>query len=261
MQRELFEQRLNELLDLRASPEDDAQLGDDTLLDDEQREVMRAQRLMVDGLVAGEIPSLSDDFAERVVAQVRSERAVETKRSAGSLRISLVVLTAACAALLLVAAIPLWSWLSSPSDVIDVAGPNPPTASPDVNVPSDAAQRPDSNIADNSNDNVTPPDNEDSPILVVPYRPATDEQIARRYREMYRIISELSGQPEGAAEPDLLAMRPQWVDEMASGLKPVATSVGGAINVLRRNLPPSEKSDPAEKPQAHNYADADSQLA
>ncbi len=261
MQRELFEQRLNELLDLRESPEDDGQLGDEALLNEEQHEVLRGQRLMLDGLAACEIPSLSDDFAERVVAQVRSERAVETKRSAGSPRILPFVLTAACAVLLLVAAIPLWSWLNSPNDTIDVAGSNPPTAAPEVNGLGDAPQPPDSVVADNKNDNVTPADNEDAPILVAPRKPTSDEQIARRYSEMYRIISELSGQPEGAAEPDLLAMRPQWVDEMALGLKPVAASVGGAINVLRRNLPPSEKSDPAEKPQARNYADADSQLA
>jgi hypothetical protein len=49
----------------------------------------------------------------------------------------------------------------------------------------------------------------------------------------------------------LLALRPEWVDEVALGLRPVATSIGGAINTLRSTLPPSSKSDDrSEKPQA-----------
>jgi hypothetical protein len=61
------------------------------------------------------------------------------------------------------------------------------------------------------------------------------------YDEFYRELLERVS--------DSTKARPQWVDEVALGLRPVATSLGGALNTLRSTLPPSTKAD-ADEPQA-----------
>ena len=63
--------------------------------------------------------------------------------------------------------------------------------------------------------------------------------------------------PPTDGEENLLALRPQWVDDMATGLRPVADSVGVALNALRRNIPPAPKAEGGEKPQAWlNHSDS-----
>jgi hypothetical protein len=75
-----------------------------------------------------------------------------------------------------------------------------------------------------------------------------DSPTNKRYDELYKAF--LQRFPNAGSQEEILALRPEWVDEVALGFRPVATSLEGAINTLRSTLPPSNKSAREGKPQA-----------
>lgn len=240
MRPEAFNARVNELLDRRERPEDDEQLRAFAAESSLYRDALAAQQRLFEGIEADEIPELPADFAQRVVAQaMQSEAALNESQLAEIVasrvaRRSWIFELAAVAALALVA-IAGWSALDQPAgtSVSIVSKPNQTDTSPDSHVVAERETAP-VNAA------------EESPTA--PQIAVTQESNNARYDELYRAI--LNRLPDRTAQDELLARRPEWVDEVATGLRPVATSLGGAINTLRSTLPPSSKSDREDKPQA-----------
>jgi hypothetical protein len=240
MRPEAFNARINELLDRRARPEDDEQLRAFAAESSLYRDALAAQQRLFEGIEADEIPELPADFAQRVVAQAMQgesapgESQVAEVAAPRAARRSWMFELAAVAALALVT-IAGWSALdqSTGGGVSTAAKPNQPAISPDVPV-----------VAEHE----TAPVNLNDESLSAPQIAVTPLPSGARYDELYRAI--LNRLPDRTAQDELLARRPEWVDEVAIGLRPVATSLGGAINTLRSTLPPSSKSDREEKPQA-----------
>jgi hypothetical protein len=235
MPREAFEQRMHDLLDRRMRPEEDDELRAQAEASDQCRELLIGQQRLFEGLAVADVPELPANFAQRSVAVAwdshpgrapRQGVAAQGRRFAGWI-------AAACAVALIVAAYPVWSWLNQPQGGVVNApvGQNRQTPHDENSPPARGLEvanhlspqsnpSPTNNAADNSSD---------------------------RYQDIYQALMELR-QQEG-----LLTTRPQWVDEVALGFKPVATSMGEALNMLRRNLPPSgenSKPETPEKPQA-----------
>ena len=240
--RESFEQRIHALLDDRRAPEGDAWVQSQSELSQENRQLLVGQQLMLDGLELSEVPELPDDFAERCVAIATDSVATGSAKlqppsgEANQHRFSTWRVTAyaatICLVFALIAAEPLWTWIQG---------------KPLANAPAfqdDVAAQPDiSQIVDGRDADLLPE------TLVLDEGPAlesgpTPEDLYEMFRDLRERIPSTDG------EENLLALRPQWVDDMATGLRPVADSVGGALNALRRNLPPTPKADGNEKPQA-----------
>lgn len=253
-----FEARLHEVLDARESPEDDAQLQ--RLLHAEGASSGENQRLLAGGQLLAETadlldtPDLSAGFAERCVAAAMTPATPASVEKGGSGRRfswGYVAISAVCVALLVIATAPWWSTFTNNETIpVVVEDDSPSEVAEDEIAPPEQDVTPALPETDIASD--------DTPSDVSDQRPnvsdvAGDDSTDRQYEDIYAAIRDLSQRiPNAAGEEDLLAMRPQWVDEFATGLRPVADSVGGAINVLRRNIPPVDRSESGEKPQARS---------
>ena len=237
MRHEAFNARLNELLDKREWLEDDDTLRNLAASSSACRDVLAAQQLMFEGLEADEIPELPADFAQHVVAQAMlsestlNESPLAQAAAPRAVRRSWIFELAAVAALALVV-IAGWSSFDKPAGlaVSTVTKPQPTAGVPVTR------------------ENETVPANVEEPSPTTPQVAVSSELNNARYDELYRAF--LNRLPDRTAQDELLARRPEWVDEVATGLRPVATSLGGAINTLRSTLPASSKSDREDKPQA-----------
>lgn len=228
MRHEAFNERMHELLDRRQRPEADDELRALAEISPEFHAAFVAQQRMLEGLEADDLPELPPHFAEQVVARVLTSPA-SPQVSVRRWRKSWIFELGAVAALVLVALVAGSRFApAAREDAPHVARSLPQPTSPATDVGASV-----------------PSPTPSSPSGVDAAAPAaTAAANRRRYDEIYQAILDRS-QPE-----ELLAHRPQWVDEVALGLRPVATSLGGAINTLRSTLPPSSKSDRPEKPQA-----------
>ena len=253
-----FETRLHELLDNRQSPEDDAWVNAQTDLSQEQREFLAGQQLMLDGLEMCDVPALPDDFAEQCVAVAMADKDARPSVKAPESSPRLITSTwqfsvaLACVALVIVAAVPLWSWLTEDTQPAPIAT-NPPTenepvveVTPMPEAPVVAVDEIDRPEVEDESDDTPPVEN-----VAQGEDPIDDPLSDPQYEDLYEMFRELRNRiPPAEGEENLLALRPQWVDDMATGLRPVADSVGGALNAIRRNIPPTPKVDGDEKPQA-----------
>ena len=134
MKCEVFEQRLNQLLDNRKEPETDRTLRVHADNCEDCRQTLVAQELLWEGLDLFEPPELRNEFSKQVVESVFPQQR----------RRSLVIVTwvAAIAAALLIAIIPVIRGLTTPRDPkpgAPVAGKEP--LAPDTNL--DDKQPPD----------------------------------------------------------------------------------------------------------------------
>ena len=233
-----FEQRLHELLDSRVAPEDDAWMQSQAALADENQQLLSGQQLMLDGLELSEIPELPHNFAERCVAlavgEADSRPAPKHKiPSNGRFNWRFTALAASiCVVLALIAAEPLRTWMQPL-----------PGSSADSELPTDEPE--DSALPDLGVAKLEDP--------VAPNEPGANEigvEEPPSYDDLYELFRELRGR--------LPEQEPEWVGDIAMGLRPMADSMGGALNALRRNLPPTPKTESGDKPQAWlNHRDSD----
>lgn len=229
-----FDTLMHEVLDRRVRPEESAELR--ALAEDSPacRELLAAQQRLFEGLEADEIPELSAGFAERVVAQVVAAQPVAERVVAKKWRSAWVLELAAVAAvaLVVIAGSSYFSPAANDSPIVAEL-PQESIEQPRPDVP---APQPDAVVYDD----IAPP--------------TPNAEANQRYDEIYHAI--LERLPNRSEQDELLARRPQWVDEVALGLRPVAASFGGAINTLRSTLPASGKSEQPEKPQAGLFHEA-----
>jgi hypothetical protein len=263
-----FEQQMHDLLDDRRVPEDHDGLRSQATLSTEHQQLLSGQQLMLEGLELAELPELPDDFAERCVAAAVAEGAVADSPvgratvPSNSRRANwrFVVFTAVCAAAVLIAAVPFWNWLSpTPGQPSIAEGPAEVLPPVEELVDADGNSVPGTPIEDELQDSATPdpqsPTSPEEPELYandsLPDGPRPPEDTEKPYQDLVEVFRDLRQRlPASNGEENLLALRPQWVDDMAGGFRPVADSVGGAFNALRRNIPPSTKGEPSDKPQA-----------
>jgi len=120
MQCDQFDRRVQKLLDLRRAPQHDASLRQHALVCNRCATQLAATQRLLEGLTLLEIPRLDDDFAQRVVRQVRLARPVPTIRwQAWSV---------AVAATLLVCLAPAWWLLRDRTGTSSHGGPHRSTA-------------------------------------------------------------------------------------------------------------------------------------
>lgn len=265
---EKFDTRLHEVLDQRERPELDARLRDHALTCDDCAEKLAAQASLFDGLRAAPAPVPRQDFTDRVLASVQTRQ----KNAAwGKIVWSLVAL----AAVLLVAVLPVW-WLldtgnnggsggsSSGGEAASVAQDRP--VSPPETRP---APNPTTAVGSGTNDAIRPLDHQTRPntspngdpspgssgesALAVNSSPSPEhdsrEGLFREGIMPWEIAANFPGVDKQRAQ----MIQSVWTDRVATPLKPVTSSVTGAVNVLRRTLvvDPSLPSDTDDqKPQA-----------
>lgn len=253
MRNELFNQRLQALLDARQAPELDAELRAQAALDDDCRQDLAAQELLFDGLSLQEMPELSPDFARRVVQLAKASPAPSPPRGISYRFIALG--TCAAALLVLITAAVAWRPASTPPAAevagISAAPQKEATAEANANRSPAVQVAPDMIAAE-----IEPVDTANIAVETdLPERPLVaigSQSPHDRYNGIYGALAALGQRfPTGVdAAEGFPVSTPEWFDEVAVGLKPVANSVGGAINVLRRNIPPVSRGGRQEKPQA-----------
>jgi hypothetical protein len=265
MQCARFEDRLNQLLDERLSPECDAELLAHAQRCDSCRELLAISEQLFLGLELRDYPEVSPDFAQRVVAvAARSEPTPgqdlltrsttrEPKRWNFAPWASLAV-----AASLLLAAVPLIRWLnpSDPSSVANREGeavtPSVPQTNPDPkpNSASLVAQE-----SGHSGERALP--RESLP-------PSIDERFDVYFPEAFasNIVLNpddlLDGRQTGQMIRSLTSRLPDMPVDETPGLRPFATSVSLTLGMVRKTLPggrdsnsePRKTPAPATKPQA-----------
>jgi hypothetical protein len=249
MRHESFEAQMHDLLDRRERPEECNELRELAELSPACRDMLAAQQRLFEGLEADEIPELPASFAQRVVTAhlvTARETAPIVRAKQHSTWIWELCVVAALA-LVAVGGVSQFAPSTEPSPEVAVPPSEPASVAP-VAV---AQQEPEDLVTapEDGSDNLAPtlaeaPANNNEAVAAAQPRDAANQ----RYDEIYQAL--LKQLPRGEGDEDLLALRPQWVDEMALGFRPVATSFGGAINTLRSTLPPSSKTDRSEKPQA-----------
>ncbi|MCA9219435.1 MAG: zf-HC2 domain-containing protein [Planctomycetales bacterium] len=239
-----FQARLHDLLDQRLAPEDDDALRSHANNCDHCDHVLQAQERLFYGLAQFPAPTPSGEFAERLAASV-----VTTPRSRRSLARPLMILALGLAAAVAIAFLPRFS--NTPTNVAKL----PPTASPDA--PVNAANE----LASSTNHSAANDASMESETARVfgngqneASQPPSDTALAASAsNEVYRLwISEMATRMQ-----TLSVDSTSPVEELASGFRPVANSISGAIGALRRTLPgirPHE-SDAAEPPQAGLWRD------
>ena len=269
-----FEARIHELLDDRRAPEEDAWCQSQAALSVDAKQLLVAQQLMLDGLELSEVPDLPADFAQTCVASALSE--ADTRPAAATATGDprrqgwQIPALAVGVAIALALAIPLYGWLAGNDPTNSVAENasevesdenDPDSEIPPVEVPNHENSVDESDRIENESievvDGVDNPAASDVAQDDAGHRDANTiepEAIEGDYRELtyedldlYAAFRGLRDRiPQTERDEHLIAA----LDDMATGLRPVADSVGGAINALRRNLPPSPKADEADKPQA-----------
>ena len=254
-----FESRVHELLDSRQAPEDDAWVQSQIALSSENKQLLAGQQLMLDGLEMSEVPELPANFAEQCVAGAMELEDTRPTASKDLSRESYWRIPAAIAgvALLLAVAVPFWGWMTSDSDPAPIATNPPAEIQPEAE---EVPPTPENPIV--AVDEIDRPTIDDEPSDSSPPIDSVAESEDQQYEDLYEMFRDLRERiPPTDGDENLLALRPQWVDDMATGLRPVADSVGGALNAIRRNLPPSPKVDGDGKPQAWMHQSRSSQVS
>ena len=244
-----FERRLNDLLDDRQRSEDDAWPQSQAALSEDHRKLLTGQQLMLDGVELLDTPELPADFAQRCVALAMGDDVHPTPSQDDRTRNgrwSVVTWVSVCAVLLaFVAAVPLWNLMQG-SPEVSSNGSTPSEFGSSIELP----------------EGESPPDEvPDSDLVDVPSETSpSDSETNSQYEELnesnllaqrdYNDLIRQAFEEWRERDEELFSPRPQWMDDVALGFRPVADSVGGAINVLRRNLPPSPRIEGEEKPQA-----------
>lgn len=233
MQCEEFEARLHELLDLGLRPEADGALERHAASCPGCYRLLAGQELLIEGLELGLVPPLSEDFASRVIAELPTVR-----RSWPAQRATLAFVAALTAAVL----IGVFPWIrdfwteATPANVVEAVPEGAPTNTSIS--PNELVQSPESVRADER-----PTD-----VAVVDEQPFAWEleQWATRIptmEDLPAVNSFLGGAEASQAET------PRWMTPVAGGLRPVANSMVGALNVIRGTLPGLRSERPRD-PQA-----------
>lgn len=267
MQCARFEDRLNELLDERLSPQCDAELLAHAQDCDACRELLAISEQLFLGLELCAYPEPSPDFAQRVVAAAaRCEPASgqdlltrSTSRDQKRWRVPVWV-SVAVAASLLVATIPLLGWLN-PSEPSSVANREGEAVAPQPHVPQTRPEPKPNTVPLVAQQTEVPGEGalpqESLPRMI-------DEQLDVYFPEAFasHIVLNpddlLDGRQTGQMIRSLTSRLPDVPVDDTPGLRPFATSFSLTLGMVRKTLPGGRDSNnesrkapvPATKPQA-----------
>ena len=238
MQCEQFEERLNQLLDRRLPPEADDALLAHAHLCGSCRGMLDAQLALLQSLDTLETPATSPDFSQRVVRQVVARRRVRTWRRAAYFAIGL-----AAGIVLAIFVVPRENRRDG-GIAMDPVAPRPPATAPsdtpsgqfDPRVPDTAAME---QVAETPRQLPADPYAELMQALKAQQEQFVD---AQKNGDRYLLALEdwsnkLVRLPSGSIEPDALP----------GGIKPLAESIGAAIELFQT---PSADEPSTERPQA-----------
>jgi hypothetical protein len=257
---EKFDTRLHEVLDQRERAELDTQLREHALTCDDCAERLAAQASLFEGLRAAAPPALGPDFTNRVLTTVKTRQITVAWRK-------VVWSLLAVAAVLLVAALPAWWWLAAgqsggsgpiraghdgPSLAQD--GPAPANERGSAATPNNPIETRDQDTSPQQLLDTAPaPDAPNESAVAIDSSPSADdiapEGLFREGILPWEIAANFPGVDKQRAE----MLQSVWTERVATPLKPVTSSVTGAVNVLRRTLAvdPAIQSDADEQePQA-----------
>lgn len=240
-----FQARLHDLLDQRLAPEDDASLQAHANVCDHCDRVLQTQERLFYGLAQFSAPTPSGEFAERLAASV-----VAAPRSRRSLARPLMILALGLAAAVAIVFLPRFS--TTPTNVAKQS-PRTPLEAP-ANI-SNATASTNGSTADNG---AASPDGTSREIVTgrnEASQPPSDSALAASAsNDVYRLwITEMATRMQSLSVDST-----NPVEELASGFRPVANSISGAIGALRRTLPgmrPHESDSAGEPPQAGVWRD------
>ena len=260
MRQDEFFDRINDLLDRRLRPEEDPELQSAAALNEEHGQVLSAQAALLDGLDQEQLPECSGDFSAQVLAGVQSDRqstddddpAVCNSRrpAAANARLNRTAWSAgaAVAVLLLLAAFGVWRVYGPKPVAGGPAGPATPESA--AHLSDTAAAQPETRVSPAAEQAPSPPVLAVDSVPRPEQSPSPSAEVPTDLPSLYEALAALSEKlPPEVADEALAMTRVEWIDEVALGLRPAASSVGGAINALR-NIPPVGRSSADEKPQA-----------
>jgi hypothetical protein len=239
MQCDKFENQINELLDRREHPLEDAAVtahADDC---DRCRRRLDACAALLDGMAFTQLPRFSDDFSARVVAQAAAPP-VEIHRQNGR-RSRWVVRLLSVAALVLIVAIPaaIHGLRTETSGLADNPTPDvePPSELVSADQPEVAVQGNEARASDGENRIANSEDDEALEEMVVRLRAA--------WPEVRQSIM-----TDSLAAAPITDLQDGLVDHVSVPLKPLAVSVTGTINIVRGTFSRGVSQPRPDKPQA-----------
>lgn len=242
---EKFEARLQDLLDRRECPQLDAQLVEHADACEPCRETLLVQEQLFAGLDLWEAPPAPEGFATRVVAQHLRQHAIATAAPAaanGGLAIKLLAGALAASLLLTVIGFAVRQNRGAPDAV----------PAPEV-VQQDAVEPP-------TNAPITVESPTETKVVQSPQLPgpepeiAVDQQLLNQHPAMQFVSSApelLDGHATGRMIREVTTSLPEVkvVEETIPGLRPITSSFGMTIGMVRRTLPGGSDSSPREAPK------------
>ncbi len=228
MKCETFEQRFQEILDNRQDPLTDAQLGEHAEYCAECQGMLQASSRLWSGL-AEEIAPLHNSVATAVLCEVlpQTQKSVVPKRA-----LSPTVLSASLIALTLLLTVPLWNYLATTDNQPGTEQKPGIAQAPTEQTPLGSAAPSNDSKPEIAKDISRVPSG--SPNFDAPF-PAPLDLVIQRFRE---------------------AGSPAWLSEVSVSFRPVTSSVGSTLNVLRRSLPGNENPGDQEPQAGYHWDDA-----
>lgn len=240
MNRDRFFERLNEVLDNRAAPEQDAELESLARDDVECRELLSAYGALREGLRQQEAPAPADDLAARVLAELEKPQPAGGSPVSSPNGYRMIGWLSAAAAVLVAASLG-WVWFSGSSD------PGPGPEAPLVE-------------ADEKEDGKTPDENvsPEPPIFAhqdPDRRPQSVESLLKEagskylsladetrssFSELAMLLPDMQASPQTAPEQTTSPER-AWIEQVGSGFEPVTDRVNSTLDMLLKSIPLDEQ--------------------
>lgn len=255
MQCEKFEARLQDLLDQRARPEFDARLLEHAEACDNCRETLLLQEQLFTGLELWEAPSVSDGFAQRVLAQYAAETPVTRSADrSGTDKLAWKVLAGVVAASLLIGVIVAASLQNA-----GAAKPETPSVAINPESVAPVAAAPKTQVAERPVPGTAGPSTAPLPLEI-----SLPDQLAQQFVSVAPNFSD--GRATGRMIREATYSLPEvtLAEDSIPGLQPIASSFSLTIGMVRRTLPGGRENSPRQdepKPQPVSKPQAEAQRA
>jgi hypothetical protein len=241
-----FEDRLNELLDDRRAPQDDAALQAHAETCSECREMLLAQESLFRGVALLQRRTPAPELGKRVLRELNAPAPALAPLPSPSRR-SWLPMLAAAAAVLLAVGFSIWL-VNRGNQTPNIAQPRDRGAHPEGL----AIGTPGKRVNPKQNESLVPPPQVTvkQPLVVSPQTlPPQTKILTPEEHEQYRqAMASLATQ---------LSTSAQWpqienidMEHYAPGIRPIRESFGVALEALLRTIPSGKKDSPQTPPQA-----------
>lgn len=237
-----FENRLNDLLDDRRSPQDDATLNAHAASCADCREVLVAQESLFRGLVLLQHRTVSPDFGKQVLREINSPAATFLPLPTEPRRGWLPMLATA-AAILLAVGVSIWIVNRNRNPGLAIQ-PAPRGGHGNL-----AIIKP--GRSDKPQETHAPLVAPQPEVIAVQPRPNYTPEENEAYRQaMASLASQWSTNAQWSANPQWPQVEDLNVEQYAPGIRPIRESFEVALDALLRTIPSGKKETPTTPPQA-----------